>query len=137
MKDCLPVVATWSCATEVCFVSDVPDQSCSRACYVLHGESSKHLATPRNTKYEKHLQSTQSAQPTNLTEPVMQVCHDIDGFCFANLHAFRGSTRAHHFHDRTQRYPHFIHSLTARSAPRAVLCICTAFKRPCATLKAR
>ena len=28
---------------------------------VLHGESSKRLATPRNTKDKKHLQSTQSA----------------------------------------------------------------------------
>ena len=37
-----------------------------RVC-VLHGESSKRLATPRNTKDKKHLQSTQSAQPTNLT----------------------------------------------------------------------
>ena len=35
---------------------------------VLHGESSKRLATPRNTKNKKHLQSTQSAQPTNLTD---------------------------------------------------------------------
>ena len=35
---------------------------------VLHGESSKRLATPRNTKDKKHLQSTQSAQPTNLTD---------------------------------------------------------------------
>ena len=40
-----------------------------RMCYqVLHGESSKRLATPRNTKDRKHLQSTQSAQPTNLTD---------------------------------------------------------------------
>ena len=37
-------------------------------CNVLHGESSKRLATPRNTKDKKHLQSTQSAQPTNLTD---------------------------------------------------------------------
>ena len=36
--------------------------------WVLHGESSKRLATPRNTKDKKHLQSTQSAQPTNLTD---------------------------------------------------------------------
>ena len=36
--------------------------------YVLHGESSKRLATPSNTKDKKHLQSTQSAQPTNLTD---------------------------------------------------------------------
>ena len=35
---------------------------------VLHGESSKLLATPRNTKDKKHQQSTQSAQPTNLTD---------------------------------------------------------------------
>ena len=38
---------------------------------MLHGESSKRLATPRNTKDKKHLQSTQSAQPTqptNLTD---------------------------------------------------------------------
>ena len=35
---------------------------------VLHGESSKRLASPRNTKDKKHLQSTQSAQPTNLTD---------------------------------------------------------------------
>ena len=35
---------------------------------VLHGESSKRLATPRNTENKKHLQSTQSAQPTNLTD---------------------------------------------------------------------
>ena len=37
---------------------------------VLHGESSKRLqlAPPRNTKDKKHLQSTQSAQPTNLTD---------------------------------------------------------------------
>ena len=36
---------------------------------VLHGESSKRLATPRNTKKnKKHLQSTQLAQPTNLTD---------------------------------------------------------------------
>ena len=35
---------------------------------VLHGESCKRLATPRNTKDKKHLQSTQSAQPTNLTD---------------------------------------------------------------------
>ena len=35
---------------------------------VLHGESSKRLATPSNTKDKKHLQSTQSAQPTNLTD---------------------------------------------------------------------
>ena len=35
---------------------------------VLHGESSKRLATPRNTKDKKHLQSTQSAQTTNLTD---------------------------------------------------------------------
>ena len=36
---------------------------------VLHGESSKRLATPRNTKkHKKHLQSTQLAQPTNLTD---------------------------------------------------------------------
>ena len=35
---------------------------------VLHGESSKRLATPRNTKDREHLQSTQSAQPTNLTD---------------------------------------------------------------------
>ena len=35
---------------------------------VLHGESSKRLATPRNTKNKKHLQSTQSARLTNLTD---------------------------------------------------------------------
>ena len=35
---------------------------------VLRGESSKRLATPRNTKDKKHLQSIQSAQPTNLTD---------------------------------------------------------------------
>ena len=35
---------------------------------VLHGESTKRLATPRNTKDKKHLQSNQSAQPTNLTD---------------------------------------------------------------------
>ena len=35
---------------------------------VLHGENSKRLATPRNTKDKKHLQSTQSAQPTNRTD---------------------------------------------------------------------
>ena len=35
---------------------------------VLYGEISKRLATPRNTKDKKHLQSTQSAQPTNLTD---------------------------------------------------------------------
>ena len=35
---------------------------------VLHGESSKRLATPRNTKDKKHLQSTQSAQPTHPTD---------------------------------------------------------------------
>ena len=35
---------------------------------VLHGESSKRLATQRNTKNKKHLQSTQSGQPTNLTD---------------------------------------------------------------------
>ena len=35
---------------------------------VLHGDSSKPLATHRNTKNKKHLQSTQSAQPTNLTD---------------------------------------------------------------------
>ena len=35
---------------------------------VSHGESSKRLATPRNTKDKKHLQSTQSAQPTNHTD---------------------------------------------------------------------
>ena len=35
---------------------------------VLHGESSKRLAAPRTTKDKKHLQSTQSAQPTNLTD---------------------------------------------------------------------
>ena len=35
---------------------------------VLHGESSKRLATPRNTKDKKHLQSTQSAQPANRTD---------------------------------------------------------------------
>ena len=29
----------------------------------LHGESSKRLASPRNTKDRKRLQSTQSAQP--------------------------------------------------------------------------
>ena len=38
--------------------------------WVLHGESSKRLATPRNTKDKKRLQSTQSAQPTNLTDQV-------------------------------------------------------------------
>ena len=35
---------------------------------VLHGESSKRLATPRKTKDKKQLQSTQSAQPTYLTD---------------------------------------------------------------------
>ena len=35
---------------------------------VLHGESSNRLAMPRNTKYKKHLQSTQLAQPANLTD---------------------------------------------------------------------
>ena len=35
---------------------------------VLHGGSSKRLALPRNTKDRKHLQSTQSAQPTHLTD---------------------------------------------------------------------
>ena len=35
---------------------------------VLHGESSKRLATPRNTKNKKHIQSTPSAQPKNLTD---------------------------------------------------------------------
>ena len=33
-----------------------------------HGEGSKRLASPRNTKDRKHLQSTQSAQPTHLTD---------------------------------------------------------------------
>ena len=42
--------------------------SANAAKYVLHGESSKRLATPRNTKDKKHLQSIQSAQPTNLTD---------------------------------------------------------------------
>ena len=47
---------------------------CSTRClaYVafsmLHGEISKRLATPRNTEDKKHIQSTQSAQPTNLTD---------------------------------------------------------------------
>ena len=35
---------------------------------VLYEESSKRLATPRNTKDKNHLQSTQSAQPTNHTD---------------------------------------------------------------------
>ena len=35
---------------------------------VSRGESSKRLAPPRNTKDRKHLQSTQSAQPTHLTD---------------------------------------------------------------------
>ena len=35
---------------------------------VLHGESSKRLASPRNTNDRKHVQSTQSAQPTHLTD---------------------------------------------------------------------
>ena len=35
---------------------------------VLHGESSKRQASPRNTKDRKHLQSTRSAQPTHLTD---------------------------------------------------------------------
>ena len=41
---------------------------------VLHGESSKRLATPRNTKDKKHLQSTQSAQPTKFLR-VTRVTH--------------------------------------------------------------
>ena len=35
---------------------------------VLHGDSSKRLAPPRNTKDRKHLQSTQSTRPTHLTD---------------------------------------------------------------------
>ena len=35
---------------------------------VLHGESSKCLALPRNTKDRNHLQLTQSTQPTYLTD---------------------------------------------------------------------
>ena len=35
---------------------------------VLHGESSKRLAPPRNTKDRKNLQSTQSTRPTRLTD---------------------------------------------------------------------
>ena len=35
---------------------------------VLHGETSKRLASPRNTKDRKHLQSSLSAQPTHLTD---------------------------------------------------------------------
>ena len=38
---------------------------------VLHGESSKRLASPRNTKDRKHLQSTQSAKPTHLTDQAL------------------------------------------------------------------
>ena len=45
-----------------------PVSSVCRPSLVLHGEISKRLATPRNTKDKKHLQSTQSAQPTNLTD---------------------------------------------------------------------
>ena len=41
---------------------------CHREHSVLHGENSKRLASPRNTEDRKHLQSTQSAQPTHLTD---------------------------------------------------------------------
>ena len=45
----------------------------------LYGESSKRLATPRNTKDKKHLQSTQSAQPTNLTDQAPSTTKDSLG----------------------------------------------------------
>ena len=40
-------------------VNPLPHLQCAVACHtvVLHGESSKRLATPRNTKDKKHLQS--------------------------------------------------------------------------------
>ena len=44
------------------FVMLTPDHRASTS--VLHGEISKRLATPRNTKDKKHLQSTQSASQT-------------------------------------------------------------------------
>ena len=50
------------------YLHSQPSQPAKIMDVVLHGESSKLLATPRNTKDKKHLQSTQSAQPTNLTD---------------------------------------------------------------------
>ena len=55
---------------------------------VLHGESSKRLATPRNTKDKKHLQSTQSVQPANrtdqapsTTEKTARETHNVPAWC--------------------------------------------------------
>ena len=53
---------------------------------VLHGESSKRLATPRNTKDKKHLQSTQSAQPTNLTDQAPSTTERIAPINTAAVH---------------------------------------------------
>ena len=57
---------------------------------VLHEESSKRLATRRNTKDKKHLQSTQSAQPTNLTD---QAPSTTGAFVCAIVSVARGDAR--------------------------------------------
>ena len=62
--------ARWQAQRSQCACACVHVQQSRFRCvaFGLHGESSKRLATPRNTKNKKHLQSTQSAQPTNLTD---------------------------------------------------------------------
>ena len=66
----------WLACQQLCYTEKAPNAWHCRGtrktaivpAIVLHGESSKRLAAPRNTKDKKHLQSTQSAQPTNLTD---------------------------------------------------------------------
>ena len=57
-----------ACPMKIVFILVYP-KTCSEGfieqrCYTENGC----LATPRNTKNKKHLQSTQLAQPTNLTD---------------------------------------------------------------------
>ena len=69
---------------------------------VLQGESSKRLVTPRNTKDKKHLQSTQSAQPTNFTDQAPstteRTARETHNTSQHSSHARISTTTTHHQH---------------------------------------
>ena len=64
---CLDKLAVLKRVTQLLTRGDL-DSPAHALAEVLHGESSERLAPPRNTEDRKHLQSTQSAQPTHLTD---------------------------------------------------------------------
>ena len=107
-----PVVCSWYDHSHRChseFITDVRVHGHvgGEISEVLHRESSKRLALPRNTNDRKHLQSTQTTVNRNNAQPKHQALSKgqpgrrIKPISKAAVHAFStATTRHHHPHPR-------------------------------------